>query len=52
MGEGQRRREFGIYSKGEGRVWWCEIKGLYDTPSCPKYRTYMTFLKYPKKSKK
>ena len=30
MGKGRRRREFGIYSKGEGHVWLSEIKGLYD----------------------
>ena len=28
--EGGGRRESGIYSKGEGRVWLSEIKGLYD----------------------
>ena len=27
---GGGRRESGIYSKGEGRVWLSEIKGLYD----------------------
>ena len=30
MGMGRRRRELGIYSKGEGCVWLSEIKGLYD----------------------
>ena len=30
MGKGRRRRELSIYSKGEGHVWWSEIKGLYD----------------------
>ena len=27
---GGGRREFSIYSKGKGRVWLSEIKGLYD----------------------